>query len=489
MYRRRSQGWMKHLDFIMLDLVCLNFAFILAYVIRHGVGLPYANITYRNMAIVMNLIAVMMMLFFDMFKNVLKRGYLAEAGLTVKQVCLVELGSTFYLFAVQEGESYSRIAMYLTGLIYMLLGYGTRILWKSYLKKKMTARGRSTLLVLTVKDRAETVLNNLKNNNYENFRILGVALLDGDKTGEKIAGVRVVASRKDVLEYVCRQYVDEVFVDLPVREARNTMLMEQFTEMGLIVHVKLLDDEQAGNRMQSVDRKQLVESFGNYTVMTTSINYATNRQMFIKRLLDILGGLVGSLITLVLALIFAPIIKLQSPGPIFFVQERVGRNGRRFKMYKFRSMHVDAEKQKTELMAGNRMKDDYMFKLDFDPRIIGCREMPDGRIRKGFGNFIRDWSLDEFPQFFNVLKGDMSLIGTRPPTVEEWKKYELRHMARLAAKPGITGLWQVSGRSNITDFEEVVKLDIKYISEWSFGMDLRILAKTLKVVAERNGAM
>ena len=130
-----------------------------------------------------------------------------------------------------------------------------------------------------------------------------------------------------------------------------------------------------------------------------------------------------------------------------------------------------------------------MFKLDWDPRIIGARRLPDGSVKKGVGNLIREWSLDEFPQFFNVLKGDMSLVGTRPPTVDEWEKYEIRHRGRLAVKPGITGLWQVSGRNRITDFDEVVRLDKKYISEWSLGLDLRILLKTILVVLSRDGAM
>lgn len=483
MYKKRSQGWIKHLDFIMLDLACLNLSLFLAYVIRHGFLVLYAHVTYRNMAIIISLIAVLLMIFSEMFKNVLKRGYLVEATMTLRQVCLVVLGATFYLFSVQESGAFSRTVMYLTGLIYGVTGYVTRILWKNFLKKKMMERGKRTLLVLTTEGMAAAVLDNLKNHNYESFRILGVALLDGNSTEGIIEGVPVVAGREDVLEYACRECVDEVFISVPEGTEQPTELMEQFSEMGLIVHLKLLDRE------HTVNRKQLVERFGNYMVMTTSINYATNGQLFLKRMLDIVGGLVGSLVTLILALIFAPIIKLKSPGPLFFVQERVGRNGRRFKMYKFRSMYMDAEERKTELMAQNNMKDGFMFKLDRDPRIIGSRILPDGTYKKGIGNFIRDWSLDEFPQFFNVLKGDMSLIGTRPPTVAEWEKYELRHMARLATKPGITGLWQVSGRSKITDFEEVVQLDMKYISEWSFGMDLKILAKTVKVVVEKSGAM
>ncbi len=483
MYRKRSQGWAKHLDFIMLDLVCLNLSLFMAYIVRHGFGVLYAHVTYRNMAVVLSLIAVVLMIFSEMFKNVLKRGYLVEAVMTLKQVCLVELCATFYLFSVRESSSFSRTVMYLTGLFYGATGYLTRVLWKTFLKRKAREKGKRTLLVLTTKDMAAAVLDNIRNQTYENLRILGVVLLDENRTEGQIAGIPVVADRGTVLEYVCRECVDEVFLNIPQGMEQPSQLLEHFSEMGVVVHVKLLDGE------RTVNRRQLVERFGNYTVMTTSINFATNGQMFLKRLLDIVGGLAGTLLTLILALFLAPIIKLKSPGPLFFVQERVGQNGRRFKMYKFRSMYMDAEERKAELMDRNKIKDGLMFKLDEDPRIIGSRLLPDGTYKKGTGNFIRDWSLDEFPQFINVLKGDMSLVGTRPPTVGEWEKYELRHMARLAAKPGITGLWQISGRSGITDFEEVVKLDMKYISEWSFGMDLKILAKTVKTVVAKSGAM
>ena len=205
--------------------------------------------------------------------------------------------------------------------------------------------------------------------------------------------------------------------------------------------------------------------------------------------MDIAGGVAGCLITVVLLLFLGPAIYIQSPGPIFFKQVRMGRNGKKFYMYKFRSMYLDAEERKAELMKQNRVNDGLMFKLDWDPRIIGSRELPDGTLKKGIGNFIREWSLDEFPQFFNVLKGDMSLVGTRPPTVDEWEKYELHHRARLAVKPGITGLWQVSGRSSITDFNDVVKLDMEYINTWSIGLDIRILFKTVWAVFGKEGSM
>ena len=221
---------------------------------------------------------------------------------------------------------------------------------------------------------------------------------------------------------------------------------------------------------------QEVEEFAGHMVLTTSIKFADTRQLFIKRLLDILGGTLGILCTAVLTVILGPIIYIQSPGPIFFSQERVGKNGRKFRIYKFRSMYPDAEERKKELMKKNKMQG-FMFKMDNDPRVTPI------------GRFIRKTSLDEFPQFFNILKGDMSLVGTRPPTVDEYEKYERHHKVRLAAKPGLTGLWQVSGRSDIVNFEEVVALDKKYIEEWNIGLDLKILCQTVKVVITGKGSV
>ena len=183
------------------------------------------------------------------------------------------------------------------------------------------------------------------------------------------------------------------------------------------------------------------------------------------------------LLTGIIFIFVAPIIYIKSPGPIFFKQVRIGKNGKKFNIYKFRSMYMDAEERKKELMAQNDIKDGMMFKMDNDPRII-----------KGIGNFIRDYSLDEFPQFWNVLIGDMRLVGTSQPTVVEWEKYEMHHRSRLAIKPGLTGMWQVSGRSNITDFEEVVRLDTEYIKKWSPGLDIMILFKTVAVVLGKVGS-
>ena len=191
----------------------------------------------------------------------------------------------------------------------------------------------------------------------------------------------------------------------------------------------------------------------------------------------------------VIFLFVAPVIYLTSPGPIFFKQRRVGENGRTFMMYKFRTMVPDAEQRKKEVARAAGQADALMFKMEHDPRIIGQRQLPNGRWKRGIGGWMRDLSLDEFPQFINVLRGDMSLVGTRPPTVEEWMRYKPSYRVRMSTKPGITGLWQVSGRSQIRDFDQVVQLDREYIENWSLMLDFRILLKTVEVVIERKGAM
>lgn len=338
------------------------------------------------------------------------------------------------------------------------------------------------MYIITTFSHAAKAIENIQQSSYGAFRIVGIAITDRDMRGKKISGITVDACSEDLLVHLKSEWVDEVFINLPQDKGWDELL-KSLTEMGLVIHINLM------NAINVTGQKRFVEKLGNYTVLTTSLNYATPKQAFFKRALDILGGLAGCIITCILTVVVGPLIYIKSPGPIFFAQERVGRNGRRFKMYKFRSMYPDAEERKKELMEQNRVKDGMMFKLDWDPRIIGSRKLPDGTVKKGIGNYIRDWSLDEFPQFFNVLKGDMSLVGTRPPTIDEWEKYEMHHRARLAIKPGITGMWQVSGRSNITDFEEVVELDRQYIREWSVAMDVKILLKTVAVVLDKEGAM
>lgn len=483
MYTKSSPSWLKHIDFLLIDLVCLHISYCLAYIIRNGMSSPYTDLLYLNMAVIITMISILVSVFFETFSNVIKRGLYKEVQVTLRHVCLVVLLASFCLFAVRSGDDFSRIVLFVTGGIYAVLTLIARLSWKEYLRGKMNEGGKRSLLIVTSSEIVHNCVQHVKANNYQLYQLSGISVIDEDRKGTVIDGVPVVADKADLADYVCREWIDEVFIDLPDTMPVPQELVDKFTKMGVIIHLKLARDKEI------VGKKQFVEKIGTYTVLTTTMNYATPGQLFVKRFLDILGGLAGCLITGILYLIIAPIIWMQSPGPVFFSQERIGKNGRKFKIYKFRTMYMDAEKRKKALMEQNRVKDGMMFKLDFDPRIIGNKVLPDGSRKTGIGEFMRRISVDEFPQFFNVLKGDMSLVGTRPPTVDEWEKYELHHRARLAAKPGITGMWQVSGRSNITDFEEVVKLDTQYINEWNMGLDFKILFKTVAVVFKKEGAM
>lgn len=435
------------------------------------------------MAIILEVADLMVLLIFGTLKGVLKRGHYQEFVKTLKHGFIVCLLSVLYLFTVQKGIFFSRFILFLTIGIYFILTYIVRELWKSHIKKGVNSGKRRKLLIVTSSTIADKVIENVEKNNYSRYDIVGVALLDKNLIGKQIDNVSVVANNETVGMYTCKEWVDEVLIVLPKEIAYPNTLIEQLTEAGITVHMNL------AKVVNSLGKKQFVEKIGDYTVLTTSINYASLNELFLKRVFDIICGILGCILTLVICIFIGPAIYIASPGPIFFSQERVGKNGKKFKMYKFRSMYLDAEERKAELMKDNKLGDGKMFKLDFDPRVIGNKVMPDGCHKTGIGEFIRKTSLDEFPQFFNVLKGDMSIVGTRPPLISETNLYEYQHFARLAIKPGITGMWQVSGRSEIIDFDEVVKLDKYYIENWNLGLDIKILLKTVLVVVCKKGAV
>ena len=483
MYSRKTSSWLKHADFILLDMLSCQIAFLLAYMTRHGLQNPYASETYRELAMIYLFSSFLVAIANRTMTDVLKRGYYKELAQTVKHSVFVFLVATLYLFTTQSGIDYSRIVLYVTTGYYVVIAYCVRFGWKKYLRNKYKDRQGPAVYFLTTANRAEQVVTNFRQNNMKGYVLQGMCVLDRDLTGQTFGDVPVTADASTLLRYLCDKWVDEIYISLPVEFTHPTSLISSLVEMGMVVHIEMEDLD------MDEWKHQTVEKVAGATVRTISMTMATPLQLVAKRTLDIIGGLVGCFFTGLLALIIGPMIYIKSPGPIFFKQTRVGKNGKLFKMYKFRSMYLDAEARKAELMAQNRVGGGLMFKLEYDPRIIGCKRLEDGTVKKGIGNFIRDYSLDEFPQFFNVLKGDLSLCGTRPPTVDEWEKYELHHRARMAIKPGITGMWQISGRSDITDFEEVVELDKKYIREWSIGLDFKILLKTVLVVLDKKGSM
>lgn len=482
MYRRKPQGWLKHVDFLLLDMVALFLAFAAACFARHGSLESQIIGGYSGLFTVYALTAMVLHLVNNTFSGVLKRGFYRDFMHTLQHVAMVELAVIAYLFITKQGEAHSRIVVGLVAVFYLLFSYCIRRIWKICLRKWITLGTPASIYIIASEDLVADTMKTLCTTKGE-YEIQGICLQNRNGIGEMIAGVPVTATMDTVLDFLRDKWVDEVYFALPEGMMAPNNLVDTLTEMGIAVHIEL---DSVGSESWQIRQVQYV---GGKLVQTVSMTNVSTRDLLAKRILDIIGGLVGCLITVVLTLILGPIIYIQSPGPIFFAQTRVGKNGKLFKMYKFRSMYPDAEARKAELMKQNRIQGGLMFKLEADPRIIGCKILPDGTVKKGIGNFIRDFSLDEFPQFFNVLKGELSLVGTRPPTVDEWEKYQYHHRARMAIKPGITGLWQVSGRSNITDFEEVVELDKTYIRTWNMGLDLRILLKTVLVVLGRKGSM
>lgn len=302
------------------------------------------------------------------------------------------------------------------------------------------------------------------------YKIIGNIVVNGEFAKGIIDNKELSCPVSDLTKNLVTVPFDDVFIHAPSLSQDNfNTLMERFTDMGVIVH-NVLDISQPSGQVMTVS------SFGGDYLCANYSKHEFNRfALGVKRFFDILGGIVGLAICGIIFIFLAPAIKLDSPGPVIFSQIRIGRNGKRFKFYKFRSMYIDAEERKKNLIAENEMNG-LMFKMDDDPRITKV------------GKFIRKTSLDEFPQFWNVLKGDMSLVGTRPPTEDEFMHYNEHYRERLSIRPGITGLWQVSGRSDITNFDDVVKLDLRYIDHWSLGLDARILFKTVSVVFKHKGA-
>ncbi|MCI8872279.1 MAG: sugar transferase [Lachnospiraceae bacterium] len=470
MYKRQKKSWVKHLDFLIVDILCLEIAFYSSCLIRLGNirRLPVLLDYYNRLAVVLLLVDICVVFFFEAYTGILRRNKVQELKAVLMHCCIVFAAVTVYVWATKQSEIYSRQVILGFLGIAVVIEYFSRCLWKINIRQRMIKGKKfSQLLVVTEECYAEECVSDFQHDRYKEFEVIGVVIVDKNRIGDEICGVPVVASADSFLEYVRVNVVDEIFINGNTRESSEA-LANELLELGLTVHFNLV-------RESRLMPNKLVERCGKYMVLTTSMKIATTRQVFIKRCMDILGSLVGLFLTGIALLVFAPVIKYQSPGPIFYEQTRIGRNGRRFKFYKFRTMVVGADQMKEELMEQNEM-DGLMFKMEDDPRIFGI------------GKFMRKYSIDELPQFWNVLKGDMSLVGTRPPTEEEFVQYELHHKARLGIRPGLTGMWQVSGRSDIKNFEEIVALDTQYISNWTLGMDVRILFRTIGVVLTGKGS-
>lgn len=468
----RENSRAKHIDFIIIDLFCVEVAYLIAIILRYGPDTisnlfkpEFSNSLrdFRTVNVVLIITYIVLMLFNNLHHGIVKRGHIAEIGHAVLlNVELIFVLIAFF-YATKISTIYSRLLIGYIFVADVILMTFLRTLRKLVLRIKfLDGTESSGVLIVAQKDTAENFVKTLINNNSGFYHFKGIIFTDSFTESEYM-GIPVIKER-EILDFVKENPINDVYM----LTKSGGRLASKFIEMGITVH-RVMDLE-TPNMLNAT-----INQIGSYTVVTSTIMRATMGELLLKRIFDIVVSIIGLFFTAVFTVILTPIIKAQAPGPVFFAQTRVGKNGKTFKMYKFRSMYMDAEERKKELMAQNEMKG-LMFKMKNDPRIFPA------------GKFMRKSSIDEFPQFWNILKGDMSLIGTRPPTLDEYENYKRHHMSRLAMKPGLTGMWQVSGRSDITDFEEIVRLDNEYIRNFSLGLDIKILIKTFGAVLGMKGS-
>ena len=464
----------KHLDFIIIDLFSILASLISAYLFHIDRVDDHLYFSYyRNISIAIIITYIVLMLFHTYHSDILKRTLLQELWSTVLVNTELLFAIVAFLFFTKGSEPYSRVVFALFFVFDIVLMCALRTIRKKILIRDFS-KGKhvSRIVVVTYSNTLKSFINAIDKEDNGHNRYEAIVLLDDKEVDEELFdkeskfGSAAIIHKSDILDFVKNNEINEAYI--LAKHGESGALAELFLSMGIevVMGINMELSNLANAKIDQMDK---------YTVITSTISPGTPGQFIVKRIFDIFVSIFGLIMTGLVFLIFAPIIKHQSPGPVFFAQERVGKNGKKFKMYKFRSMYTDAEERKKELMSQNEM-DGLMFKMTDDPRIFPI------------GNFMRKTSLDEFPQFLNILFGDMSLVGTRPPTMDEYMQYREHHLSRLAMKPGLTGMWQTSGRSDITDFEEVVRLDNEYIRNFSLGLDIKILFKTFAVVLKKEGS-
>lgn len=471
MYQKKKA--MEKFLILIIDILAVWISIGIAFGIRYGMLYGrYNHIDQLWQIILISLLYGLINSLTDFNHHFFRRGYFEEIVAIIRNQAVFSVLWIVILFLIHRSGELSRLVFGYFIIINVLLTFSFRTIFKQFMTKVYKASKYSNrLLIVTTSNQVESIVENLVEYNEWNRILVGLILTDKSQVGEAMCGLPIVADVDSLLDYVVHHDVDEVFINdnTVVQEDNIQEWITNLESMGVIVdlNIDIFNIPSSG--------KKILNRVGKYAVVTFARNIFSTRQIVAKRMLDIVGSLVGMVILVIATIFVAPAIKLDSPGPVFFGQTRIGKNGRKFTFYKFRSMYQDAEQRKKELMKKNEVKG-LMFKMEDDPRITKV------------GKFLRNTSIDELPQFWNVLHGDMSLVGTRPPTVDEFEHYEAKHKCRLSMTPGLTGLWQISGRSDIKDFDEVVKLDMQYIDNWSILKDIKILILTVWVVLTGKGS-
>lgn len=458
-----------HFLHLILDILFIAISFYLPYTLRYNSNLILFNIVgFREYSLVFILWAVTLVFILHNY-----RLYATDRSLTIpveitriaKAVIFSSIIAALAIFGLKL-EIFSRLVFGETVVLLVITLSGWRSIKRIWVRHLVLKGGLSlNVLIVGAGKSAVSLVEEISSSPYLGLRIVG--FLDDYKIGE-VSGFPILGKIEEVKTIVQRKFVDEIYITIPSERERVSRILLIAEELGKTTRV-------VADNFNSLYFGKLGV---NYIGLVPLISYHEQglhaSENFIKRLLDIvISGI--SLILLVPAfIVIALLIKIGSPGSIFYVAKRCGKKGKIFDFYKFRSMVQGADKHKESLRHKSEVTGP-IFKIKDDPRIT--------RI----GKFLRRYSLDELPQLFNVFKGDMSLVGPRPPTPDEVEKYDFWQMRRLSIRPGLTCLWQVRGRSDLS-FYKWMKWDLWYIDNWSLGLDLRILFWTIPAVLKKEGA-
>ncbi|MBM3264254.1 MAG: sugar transferase [candidate division Zixibacteria bacterium] len=339
--------------------------------------------------------------------------------------------------------------------------------WLRYIRKK--GFNFRTVVIVGMGDRLKEVKDKIDQHPGWGMQVIGFVAIDPAQTTPSTYGIRRLGHLTQLPDLLHQYVVDEVIFATPIGYIdRIEHAVRVCEELGIKTQISM-------QFYTPTIAKIYVEDMDGLPMLTYSAIPEEVGKLFFKRVFDFVVALVGLTLISPLLLAIAALIKLTSPGPMLFRQSRIGLNGRVFWCYKFRTMVQNAEALKKELEMQNEMTGP-VFKIKNDPRITPL------------GRFLRKYSLDELPQLYNVLRGDLSLVGPRPPIVDEVCQYERWQRRRLSMRPGITGIWQIEGRSHIAEFDEWVRMDLQYIDNWSLALDMKILLKTIPTVLLGRGA-
>ena len=474
LFAAMDRRWV-HLSYVLIDILLISLNGLLAFYVRFvpfsvwhvlrtgGLGLSaeFPHKPYGGFLLLYAILIVLLCQSQDLYRTRRGRSAAQESWAVIRAVSL----ATFFLAAFIFCSNAKIVSREVVG-ISAFSNIATLVMWRVWKRQFVTRRiaqgiGARNALIIGAGEVGQALARYLEQNKQLGYQVIG--FLDSDRHCDP----HVLGKIEDLARVARAQFVDEIFVTIPSeRDVVKNIAAEARRERLNMKVVPELYDGLAWNAP--------IHHVGEFPIMELHWEPLPTVGIFVKRLADIALSAIALALLSPFFLLLAVAIKLDSPGPVFYKSKRVGKKGRTFVCYKFRTMASNAEQLKEYLHHLNERSNELLFKIANDPRVTRL------------GKFLRRYSMDELPQFWNVLKGEMSLVGPRPPLPTEFNQYSLEHLRRLDVKPGITGLWQVTARQD-PSFESCLALDLEYIQNWGFWMDAKILWKTIPAVMKGQG--